>query len=121
MVYGTTPSQLAKGPGVYQQGVKPGEHGNLSIAGHRNAYGSWFRHLDKLEPGDEMYVTVDTTAYFYSVEKVFVTVPTDWSVVAPTAYDAITLTTCHPYGATTHRLIVRGRLDRKVEAYVKPR
>lgn len=111
MVYGTEPSHLAKGPGVFTQGSKPGEPGNISIAAHRNAYGRWFRHLDKMQPGDEIRVWVDETAYTYIVEWIVVIVPTDWSVVAQTDYDAVTLITCHPYGSTTERLVVRGRLQ----------
>lgn len=110
MVYGTEPRHLAKGPGVYPQGAKPGDGGNLAIAAHRNAYGFWFRHLDRLAPGDDVYVRVGDARYRYEVERVFVIEPDDWSVIAPTEYDAVTLTTCHPYGSTTHRLIVRGKL-----------
>jgi sortase A len=111
MVYGTNPEHLAKGPGVFIQGAKPGEHGNLAIAAHRNAYGRWFRHLDKMAVGDDIYILVDETTYLYVVERVFVTEPTDWSVVAATDYDAVTLITCHPYGSTAERLIVCGRLE----------
>jgi len=120
LVYGTTPAKLAQGPGVYPEGVKPGEPGNLVIAGHRNAYGNWFRHLDKLVEGDVIYVTVNNTAYFYEVERVFVIKPTDWSVIKPVGYDVVTLTTCHPYGSTTERLVVRGRLVQVVEGWERP-
>ncbi len=110
LIHGITAKALEQGPGVYPQGAIPGEPGNLSIAGHRNAYGSPFWYLDRLVAGDEIYVTVGDTAFLYRMERSFVVEPTDWTVIAPTEYDAITLTTCHPLGSTTHRLIVRGRL-----------
>ena len=41
----------------------------------------------------------------------FVTVPTDFSVVADTPDDSVlTLTTCHPKGSARQRLIVRATL-----------
>jgi sortase A len=116
LVYDVTREALKAGPGVYPQGAKPGEPGNLSIAGHRSTHGAPFWYLDKLVAGDEVLITVGDTAYVYLVEKLFVVEPTDWSAIEPTGYDAITLTTCHPLGSTSRRLIVRGRLERVQEA-----
>jgi sortase A len=118
LVRGISASQLKKGPGVYPEGVDPGEHGNLCIAGHRNAYGFWFWHLDKVLPGDLIYITVGSTAYVYETQRNFVVAKNDWSVIAPTDYDAVTLTTCHPIGSTEQRLIVRGKLVNVIENYV---
>lgn len=115
LVDGVSREVLKQGPGVYPQGARPGEPGNLAIAGHRNAYGSPFWFLDRLVAGDGIYIAVGETTYVYLVERSFVVEPTEWSVIAPTSYDAITLTTCHPLGSTSHRLIVRGRLDRVLE------
>lgn len=112
LVFDVTPEVLKLGPGVYPQGAQPGEPGNLCIAGHRNTHGSPFWYLDRLVAGDEVRITYGNKVYVYRVERSFVVDPTDWSVVAPTGYDAITLTTCHPLGSTDRRLIVRGRLDR---------
>ncbi len=109
-----TAEALKLGPGVYPQGAKPGELGNICIAGHRNVYGSPFWYLDRLVPGDEIRITDGTRAWAYIVERVLVIEPTDWSVIAPTDYGAMTLTTCHPLGSTAQRLVVRGRLDRVI-------
>lgn len=120
MVKGTSADKLKIGPGVYPEGVDPGESGNLAIAGHRNAYGFWFWHLDKVQPGDLVYISVDKKAYVYETERNFVVAKNDWSVIAPTDYDAVTLTTCHPIGSTEQRLIVRGRLVNVIENYTAP-
>lgn len=115
LAFGVTEETLKLGPGVYPQGAQPGESGNLAIAGHRNAYGSPFWYLDRLKPGDEVRITYGAKVWVYIVERLYVVEPTDWSVIAPTDHDAITLTTCHPLGSTAQRLIVRGILGWVIE------
>lgn len=111
--YGTSEADLKKWPGIYTQSGDP-LTGNLSIAGHRNAYGSPFYHLDKMAPGDEISLTYRNVVYLYSVESVFETHSRDWSVIAPTPRPALTLTTCtplHPINGQYDRLIVRSYLQ----------
>ncbi len=114
--YGTSQDILARGPGMYPEGCFPGEEGNTAIAAHRTTYGAWFRKLDLLREGDEIIVTFGDREYIYQVEDVFVVAKNDWSVIDPTPYRALTLTTCHPPGSSTQRLVVRAR-----EVYSRPR
>jgi sortase A len=107
---GTDKAVLAKGPGWYKESVLPGE-GNTAIAGHRTTYGAWFRHVDKLEEGDEIIIGYDSRGYTYRVERVFPVAKNDWSVIDPCGYPALTLTTCHPAGSARQRLIVRAALE----------
>ncbi len=109
VVKGVTPRDLSMGPGLYPDSALPGETGNVAIAGHRNVFGSWFRHLNRLAPGDTISISYQGNVYEYAVEKVFIVAENDWSVVAPTDYKALTLTTCDPPGNVTQRLIVRAR------------
>ena len=37
----------------------PGELGNVVVAGHRTSHNADFRHLDELEPGDEVIFDLD--------------------------------------------------------------
>lgn len=110
VVYGVTPEKLKIAPGFYPQSDYPGS-GNVSIAGHRNIYGSWFRRLDDLKRGDEIYLYYNKRAYIYSVASVFETHSRDWSVIDTTPEAALTLTTCQP-GLPSKRLIVRAYLNR---------
>lgn len=111
--YGVGEADLKRGPGFYPQSGFPST-GNVCIAGHRNAYGSPFLHLDALAAGDEIYLIYQQVRYYYLVEKVYVTSSTDWSVVAKTARPALTLTTCtpavRPLDGKYDRLIVRAYL-----------
>lgn len=111
--YGVGEADLKRGPGFYPQSGFPST-GNVCIAGHRNAHGSPFLHLDDLAAGDEIHLIYQQVRYLYQVERVFVTAPTDWSVVNPTSRPALTLTTCtpavRPPDGKYDRLIVRAYL-----------
>lgn len=111
--YGIEDADLRRGPSFYPQSGYP-DTGNVSIAGHRNAYGSPFWHLDKLSTGDEIYLTYRGKNYIYHVEEVYITDSRDWSVIDPTPAPALTLTTCDPVirpgDGQYDRLIVRAYL-----------
>lgn len=109
VVDGVGEQELRRGPGLYPQAGFPGTEGNVAIAGHRNIYGSWFINLHRLAAGDEVIITKDTRTITYQVEHVFVCEEDDWSVIAPTSYRALTLTTCDPPGNVTRRLVIRAR------------
>ena len=107
--YGVELSDLRASPGFYPQSGYP-DAGNVAIAGHRTTYGAPFRHVDQLDAGDEIILYFGEKVYVYSVESVFETHTRDWSVIDPTPEPALTLTTCHPPGWATQRLIVRAYL-----------
>jgi sortase A len=114
VVQGVTEEHLKQGPGFYPQSKYP-ETGNVSIAAHRGVYGSWFRNVNKLEPGDEIVLTLGDTLYHYSVREQFVTHSRDWSVVDSTGSAELTLTTCL-FTTTTRRLIVKADLTKTEKA-----
>ena len=107
---GTTQAVLAKGPGWYEESALPGQ-GNTCIAGHRTMHGAWFRNVDQLQPGDPLVLIFMRNRYVYKVERVFPIANNDWSVIQPTEYPALTLTTCHPPGSASQRLVVRAALE----------
>ena len=108
--FGVDTSDINQGPSVYPQSTHP-ELGNLAIAGHRITYGAPFRHLDQLETGDELILSYDNVMYIYQVDKIFATHNRDWSVINDYDAPALTLTTCHPPGWATQRLVVRAYLQ----------
>lgn len=110
VLYGTSRSVLAQGPGLYEISSLPDQPGNVAIAGHRTTYGAWFRHVDRLQPGDYIELDYRGSTYVYQVERVWVIQPNDWSVVAQVEDSVLTLTTCHPPGSAAQRLAVRARL-----------
>lgn len=113
---GTTKKALKKGPGLYENSPLPeNKDVNVCIAAHRNAYGQWFRNVDKLSKGDEISLVWGKVKYIYLVEKVFIVEENDWSITLPTEYSAITLTSCHPLKPPYKRIVVRGKLKEKIE------
>ena len=107
---GTTPSVLARGPGFYPEAEPPGPGSRVAIAAHRTTYGAWFRHLDRLVPGDAIDLWFDGRWYRYRVERVFTARPDDWSVVLQGPRPGLVLTTCHPPGSSRERLVVHAEL-----------
>ena len=118
VVEGTSPSALRAGAGHYPNTPLPGQGGNVAIAGHRTTYGRPFNQLDQLAPGDVVWLATPVGDYRYVVSTApegwtsnpYVTTPTDWRVVEPTATPSLTLTTCHPKGSAAQRLVVRAEL-----------
>lgn len=105
VIKGTSQQVLAEALGWYEESELPGK-GNTAIAGHLDIHGSKFRHLHRLGYGDLITLEYRGEIYTYQVEDVFIIASTDWSVIDPTDYVALTLTTCVP-GDRTRRLAVR--------------
>ena len=113
VVQGITPSALRAGAGHYPQTPLPCENGNVAIAGHRTTYGRPFGNVDQLKPGDTIELTTPIGGCVYQVAKdPFVVAPTDLSVIDPTGERSLTLTTCHPKGSASQRLVVRATLTK---------
>lgn len=110
---GASARVLAFGPARLLSGAKPGETGNLAIAGHRT---SWFRPLEKVRTGDSISLEWYDEAKHglrkreYAVEEIRVVRPANTELLAPTVEDVLTLITCYPFGASPKsplRYIVR--------------
>jgi len=112
VVEGTTSSALRAGAGHYPQTPLPCEQGNVAIAGHRTTYGKPFHNLDRLRAGDDIILETPIGSCTYKISQdPFIVLPSDASVIAATPQSALTLTTCHPKGSASRRLIVRAALQ----------
>lgn len=111
VVEGVSEEDLRRGPGHYPNTPLPGEIGNSAIAGHRTTYGAPFFDLNQLGPGDDIFLT-DTTGkrFDYKVTDSKVVSPNDISVIGPTSFAQLTLTTCNPRFSASSRLVVFARL-----------
>jgi sortase A len=112
VVQGIGEEDLRKGPGHYPETVMPGQLGNAAIAGHRTTYGAPFFDLNQLKTGDDIFLTdTQNRRWDYKVTRSFVVAPTDVSVLNPTPFAQLTLTTCNPRFSATNRLIVTAQLS----------
>jgi len=112
VVEGVAEADLRRGPGHYLNTPMPGQVGNSAIAGHRTTYGAPFFDLNQLSPGDDIFLT-DTSGhrFDYKVTGSKVVSPSDISVLDPTPFAQLTLTTCNPRFSASSRLIVFARLS----------
>lgn len=120
VVEGTSLAALRAGAGHFPSTPLPGEAGNVAIAGHRTTYGKPFNRLDELDVGDRVILTTPVGRHVYEILAApSVVLPTDWDMVVedyPSKGSFLTLTTCHPEGSATHRLIVRAELISSTDA-----
>ena len=114
VVEGTSLAALRAGAGHFPETPLPGELGNVAIAGHRTTYGRPFARIDELVKGDKIILTTPVGKYTYEVlDRPFVVTPTDYDAVVndyPKGGSFVTLSSCHPEGSASHRIIVRAEL-----------
>lgn len=85
-----------------------GDNTNCVIAGHRGyAKAAMFRDLDKLKPGEKIYVTNLWETRCYEVKKKKIIMPDETDpILIQKGRDMVTLITCHPYRHNYQRLLV---------------
>lgn len=110
VVQGDGWEQLKRGVGQHIGSANPGQPGNLVLSAHNDIFGELFRDLDKLKPGDLIYVSTATREYVYRVTGTRIVEPTEVSVMNPTPNPTITLISCYPYLVDTQRIVVFGEL-----------
>ena len=112
VVSGDSWDNLQRGVGHHTGSANPGELGNMVLAGHDDVYGSLFKNLDQLRPGDEIIVTTQLSTYTYVVQTHEIVGPTETRVMDNSRHDSaqITLITCYPYQVDTRRYVVYGVL-----------
>lgn len=84
----------------------PGHAGNVVIAGHRDTF---FRHLRRVERGDELRLTTAAGEFRYRVTGLKIVGEEAVEEMAFTAEPSLTLVTCFPFryvGPATRRLVV---------------
>jgi len=104
---GTDDLTLNRGVGHIEGTPKPGENGNVGIAGHRDGF---FRGLKDVVVGDTMELETLAGKETYRIEKIWIVAPEDVQVLDPTPGRAITLVACYPFyfvGSAPKRYIVR--------------
>lgn len=121
VVQGVGEADLRRGPGHYPNTPLPGQVGNSAIAGHRTTYGAPFFDLNKLGPGDDIFIiNTNGTRLDFKVTGTKVVSPDNVSVLDPTTFPQLTLTTCNPRFSATSRLIVFARLAADVTPLPTP-
>jgi sortase A len=91
---GTDELALNRGVGWIAGTARPGEAGNIGIAGHRDGF---FRALKDISFGDTIELsTLDGTAV-YAVDEFEIVSPERVDVLRPRNVPSLTLVTCYPF------------------------
>lgn len=105
---------LRKGVVKFPTTADPGQPGNVVIFGHSSGqpwapgeYKFVFTLLDKLKPGDKVYVDHKGQRYIYQMRSSEVVLPEQVGVLNATDVPTLTLITCTPVGTSQKRLVVR--------------
>ncbi len=110
ILLGTDEWTLDRGLGWIEGTARPGEVGNVGVAGHRDGF---FRGLKDVKPGDAIELTTLSGQQVYRIERIFLVLPEDVSVLSPSSTPTLTLVTCFPFyfiGAAPERYVVRAVL-----------
>ena len=111
VVQGDGWEQLKKGVGQHIGSANPGQDGNVVLTAHNDVYGELFRHLDQLQPGDNVIVYTQQRQHVYVVDRTVIVEPTAVEVMAPTGSPTVTLISCYPYLVDKQRIVVFARLQ----------
>jgi len=107
---GTDELTLNRGVGRISGTSRPGQGGNIGIAGHRDGF---FRALKDISMGDNVELVTTSGTDVYVVDRIRITSPDDVSVLHPRTKDSLTLVTCYPFyfvGSAPSRYIVEAPL-----------
>jgi len=106
---GTDEATLNRGVGRIPGTARPGEAGNVALAGHRDGF---FRGLKDVREGDVHELRTREETRTYVVDRVAVVDPGDVSVLDDRAAPTLTLVTCYPFyyvGNAPKRFIVQAQ------------
>lgn len=107
VVEGVDKDALKLSAGHFPNSSYPGE-GNFAIAGHSSfVYTCLFNNLHKAEVGNILTVKTRDKDLTYEITDIFITEPTDLSVLDPSEESILTIVTCTKDG--TERLIIRAK------------
>jgi sortase A len=106
---GTDVLTLRRGVGHIVGTARPGEPGNVGLAGHRDTV---FRGLRKLRRADRIVLVTAGGSFEYAVEALQTVGPERTDVLDAGSHPTLTLVTCYPFdfiGPAPLRFVVRAR------------
>jgi len=107
---GTDELALNRGAGWIAGTARPGQDGNIGIAGHRDGF---FRMLKDVKAGDKLELATLQGVKYYAVDEIEIVTPDNVSVLQRRSAPSVTLVTCYPFyfiGDAPQRWIVHAAL-----------
>ena len=109
VVNGTDTANLRKGPGRHLETFMPGERELVYIAGHRTTYGAPFSAIDRLQPGDRIFLELPYASFEYRVTGHRIVDQYELAVLRTRGREELALQACHPRFFSSERYIVYAR------------
>jgi sortase A len=112
---GTDDVTLNRGVGRIAGTARPGEPGNIGIAGHRDGF---FRGLKDVAPGDAIELKTLKGTDTYVVDRIQIVTPNNVDVLRPGQVPSVTLVTCYPFyffGSAPKRYVVTASLSGEIK------
>jgi len=109
VVDGVDDVTLRRAVGRIPSSSRPGEPGDVALAGHRDTD---FRSLQRLKRGDRVELATSEGKFAYEVEWIRIVAPERVDVLKPDGSPTLTLVTCYPFryiGRAPMRYVVRAR------------
>jgi len=109
VVDGVDAVTLRRAVGRVPSSARPGDAGNVALAGHRDTD---FRGLQHIHRGDRLSLRTGDGKFIYEVEWIGIVRPSHTEVLADAGYPTLTLVTCYPFqyiGRAPFRYVVRAR------------
>jgi sortase A len=97
---------LSRAVGLIPGSSRPGDVGNVVLAGHRDTF---FSGLRNIKVNDRIRVIVPPHTYEYEVQSLRVVTPDETQVLQSRGVEELTLVTCYPFrlvGPAPDRFIV---------------
>jgi sortase A len=113
---GTSDTILNRGAGWIEGTARPGEPGNVGVAGHRDGF---FRGLKDVAVGDRIEIDTGQATQIFSVDEISIVNPDDVHVLYPRSRPSLTLVTCYPFyfvGSAPQRYIVHASVVEAAES-----
>jgi sortase A len=109
ILQGVDDATIRRAVGHFPETPMPDQPGNMALAAHRTTD---FHGLRDIRPGDLVSIVSPKGTFQYEVERTWVVLPEDVSVLDPSREKVLTLVTCFPFdyrGSAPERFIVRAR------------
>jgi sortase A len=102
---------LDRGPGHWPGTARPGQSGNVVIAGHRTSHGGIFRNIHNLGAGDQIVFQNSNGRFVYVVTGTQIVNPDAMWIIGQGGGARATLFACHPPGSVAQRIVVFAELS----------
>jgi sortase A len=101
--------RLDRGPAWWPVTGRPGGGDTVAVAGHRTTHTRPFYYLERLRPGDRIYVAHSGRTHVYRVMRSRVLSARNLHIGDAVGYERLLLTACTPRGSAEFRLVVEAR------------